>query len=81
MEAAIAANSKRFGVRLTEKATRPNRLFSVYELTTVQNDVTSIFEAAEQGDNRALYRFSTTRDFDIDAKVEPFNDILLLYTS
>lgn len=50
--------------------------FSIYELKNVKKDIQTIFDAAQYGDARAIMRFSKTKHFDVDAKVNKLSSYL-----
>lgn len=43
--------------------------YTIYDLKTVKREILTVFDAAENGDNRAITKFSKIKNFDVDAKV------------
>ncbi|KAG6551405.1 hypothetical protein Mapa_007051 [Marchantia paleacea] len=46
----------------------PQNRFSIYDLKAVKREILTVFDAAENGDNRAITKFSKVKNFDVDAK-------------
>lgn len=51
----------------------PQNRFSIYDLKAVKREILTVFDAAENGDNRAITKFSKVKNFDVDAKVSSFS--------
>ncbi|KAL3692651.1 hypothetical protein R1sor_006302 [Riccia sorocarpa] len=51
-----------------ETAEAPTNRFSIYDLKAVKREILTVFDAAENGDNRAITKFSKVKNFDVDAK-------------
>ncbi|CAM6110079.1 unnamed protein product [Calypogeia fissa] len=42
--------------------------YTIYDLKSVKREILTVFDAAENGDNRAITKFSKIKNFDVDAK-------------
>ncbi|KAL2635211.1 hypothetical protein R1flu_006690 [Riccia fluitans] len=60
--------TRHMSLEKSESTEVPTNRFSIYDLKAVKREILTVFDAAENGDNRAITKFSKVKNFDVDAK-------------